>query len=636
MCGIAGIFDPEAPLAPADAEAGRKMSRALIHRGPDEEGWQQSPHLVFAHRRLSIIDLSSGQQPMVSRDKNHTLVFNGEIYNFRELRRDLEAAGHAFATHSDTEVILIGYREWGRALVEKLRGMFAFVLHDARANLIFGARDPIGKKPLYFARRGSKFFFASELGSLCAGGAMDGRLSPEGVDLYFSLGYIPAPHTVYADAHKLCAAQAFTCSSRGLETWTYWDCAATARQSVPEPEARQQLAGLLDGAVERRLLSEVPLGAFLSGGIDSNLVVSSMAKVSLSPVQTFTVGFGGKSALAGVDDEREAAARAAAYYGARHESLEIASATGDLLPELLEHLGEPLADPSIFPTYLVCRAARRRVTVALTGDGGDEPFGGYSFRYGPHLWEEKIRRFAPDFVRAPGARLLHGIWPAASGWPRWLRLQTLWRNLSVSPLEAFLMDQSPRRPGNEVGAAARRRRRPALEWMRNLFDQAAGLDPLSRLLYVDTRLYLCENVLVKADRMSMANSLELRAPLLDQDLVAFAFTLPAALKFSGSESKVLLRNLARERVEPGICNRPKTGFSFPVESSMRQAWRGRIEENLFAGEAIPALREQIPEADLRAAWKRFLAGDNTHQQYLWSAYVFAVWYRRVHAARFKA
>jgi asparagine synthase (glutamine-hydrolysing) len=625
MCGISGIFNPKGILGPDAREVCGRMNAAMLHRGPDQGGFHEDRGLVLGHRRLSIIDLSSGQQPMVSGCGRYTVVFNGEIYNFAALRAELEGLGHAFRTRSDTEILLEGYKAWGRSMLERLRGMFAFALHDRREGILFGARDPIGKKPLYYRYLEGTLYFASDLNALRASGADCGGVSPEAVALYFSLGYIPAPHTILAGARKLVAGEAFFHSARGFETWIYWDISLAAGEAAPDAgRTETQLAGLLDGAVARRLVSEVPLGAFLSGGIDSNLVVATMARLSADRIKTYCAGFGERTALPGVRDERELAAAAAIHYGSLHEEIKISPDGDGLLASLMPFLGEPLADPSIIPTYLVCREARKRVTVVLTGDGGDEPFGGYSFRYLPHLREERIRACLPAAWLAPLASLLGGL---AKLVPALRRLRIPLRNLAVDAGEAFYLDQCLWAGEADLfGPALRPHRRAAGDLVRSLYRKASGRDELTRLLYVDTRLYMCENVLVKADRMSMANSIELRSPLLDQDLVAFAFTLPGSAKIKAGECKAPLRRLARSRIAPGLADQPKTGFSFPVEAYLRSGWKAGFEEAVFAPDS--PLREYLDLEKVRDVWTRFQAGENGRVVFLWAAFVFALWARQ--------
>ncbi|MEO7424721.1 MAG: asparagine synthase (glutamine-hydrolyzing) [Fibrobacteria bacterium] len=622
MCGISGIFNPRGPLGPDAKSACERMNGAMLHRGPDQGGFHEDDGLVLGHRRLSIIDLSSGQQPMISGCGNYAVVFNGEIYNFAELRRELEGLGHVFRTRSDTEILLEGYKAWGRELLGRLRGMFAFAVHDRRAKVLFGARDPIGKKPLYYRLAGDTLYFASDLNALRASGVDCGPISAEAMSLYFSLGYVPAPYCILSGARKLASGEAFSHSPKGFETWTYWDIAlGNEDASMDEAAAVERLEGLLDMAVSRRLVSEVPLGAFLSGGIDSNLVVSTMARASKEPVKTYCAGFGERTALHGVRDERELAAAAAAHYHSVHEEIRIAP-DGDVQPaSLMPYLGEPLADPSIIPTYLVCREARKRVTVVLTGDGGDEPFGGYSFRYLPHLREQKIRSMVPGPLLGPLAASMGGL---AGMLPGLGRLRVPMRNLAVGPGEAFYLDQCLwAGEAGLLGGSLAKHRDAARDLVLSLYARAAGRDDLTRMLYVDTRLYMCEDVLVKADRMSMANSIELRSPLLDQDLVSFAFTLPGSLKIKGGECKRPLREVARRRIAPGLADQPKTGFSFPLESYLRAGWKAEFESAVFAPDSV--LREHLDLGKLRDVWRRFQAGENGKVGFLWAAFVFALW-----------
>ena len=622
MCGISGIFNPRDPLGPDALPACQRMNQAMLYRGPDQGGFHQDEGLVLGHRRLSIVDLSSGQQPMHSGCGGLVVVFNGEIYNFIELRRELEGLGHVFRTRSDTEIILEGYKAWGKSVLDRLRGMFAFALFDRRERTLFGARDPLGKKPLFYRIAGDTLYFASDLNALRASGVDCGPISAEAAALYFSLGYVPAPHCIFSGVRKLAAGEAFRHSPKGFETWTYWDLDLGAvDNSMTEAAAVERLEGMLDGAVSRRLVSEVPLGAFLSGGIDSNLVVSTMARVSKDPVKTICAGFGERTALPGVRDERDMAAAAAAHYGSIHEEIRIAPDGEDLLPALMGFLGEPLADPSIIPTYLVCREARKRVTVVMTGDGGDEPFGGYSFRYLPHLREERVRAGVPGALLGPLASAVGGL---AGLLPGLGRLRTPMRNLAVGAGEAFYLDQCLW-AGEKglLGPSLEKHRNSARDLVLSLYGRASGRDELTRMLYVDTRLYMCEDVLAKADRMSMANSIELRSPLLDQDLVSFAFTLPGSLKIKDGECKRPLRQLARGRIAPGLADQPKTGFSFPLESYLRGAWRPAFEAAVFAPDS--ALREHLDLDEVRDLWKRFQGGENGRLGFLWAAYVFALW-----------
>ncbi len=631
MCGIAGIFNPTARLAPSDYEACRSMTDAMLYRGPDESGFFQDEHSALGHRRLSIIDLSTGQQPMHSADGRCILVFNGEIYNFQDLRAGLAADGYPFKTKSDTEVILAGYEKWGIQVVDKLRGMFAFALYDSKLRRLLAARDPIGKKPFYYSvAPGGALHFASDMQGLAASGMLEGKISPEAVGLYLNLGYIPAPHSVYRDVLKLKAGHALVYDSEGLRQWQYWDLDLETAKPCDESASLARLEELLDRAIKNRLVAEVPLGALLSGGIDSNLVVAAMSKLSQSSVKTYTAGFDEKAELGGTRDERKLAAAAARFYGTAHQEIPIDGDAVEIAPGLAAYLGEPFADSSSIPTYMVCNAARKKVTVALTGDGGDEPFGGYALRYIPHLLEGKIRRTLPQGVLRSTAAFLAPRWPAAPGLPRWLRLSTILRNLAATPTESFFMDQAIYNGDlSPIQNEFRNGRELAIGLVGDLYRKAARCDELTRILYVDVKLYMPEDVLVKADRMSMANSLELRSPLLDQDIVSFAFSLPGELKIHHSKTKYLLRLLAENRAAREIMNHPKTGFSIPIESYLRRNYRRMFEDNVLRKDS--AMGNYLKPEPMASIWGRFIKGENRNAQFLWAAFAFSLWLKNFHS-----
>jgi asparagine synthase (glutamine-hydrolysing) len=604
------------------------MTRAMAYRGPDEEGFYHDRNVSLGHRRLSIIDLSSGQQPMQSCDGEQILVFNGEIYNFLELRAEL--ADYPFKTKSDTEVIIAGYWKWGMQVVDRLRGMFAFTIYDRRLNQIFASRDPLGKKPFYYhITKTGTFYFASDMQSLAASGMLPGKISHEAIQHYFTLGYIPAPLSIYQNVYKLKAGHALRYNSNELKTWSFWDIDFSAQAQYPEPILEEKLDDLLNRSVKRRLIADVPVGAMLSGGIDSNLVVSTMARQSTGTVRTFTAGFGEKTSMLGTRDERQAATAASEYYGVKHKNISISNEKEFILPKLLSYLGEPLADNSILPTYLICRAIRQHLKCALTGDGGDEPFGGYSFRYLPHLTEERIRNIVPCAALTPLAVILEKIWPIGEYLPHALRLNTIFRNLAVPSEQAFFLDQALRIvPDSPLLPEVVKGREAALQKVAELYNKGAGRDELTRILYVDMKLYMAEDVLVKADRMSMANSIELRAPLLDSEIVEFAFSLPDRMKIRKKECKYLLRKLAARYVDPQILNLPKTGFSIPVESYMRNSWRSDFESRILSVDSD--IFEFIDNIKMHAVWKNFLQGDNSQLSVLWSAYVLSMWFSEFH------
>ena len=390
MCGITGFVDFGGHARDAAQVRVKKMADTLVHRGPDEEGFYVDDYVALGHRRLSIIDLSSGQQPMSAADGKVQIVFNGEIYNFMEIRAELEARGHRFKTHCDTEVILIGYLEWGENCVDRLNGMFAFAIWDARNKRLFLARDRVGKKPLYYYRKGSQVAFASELKALQAGGHFSEAVDPESLDCYFTFGYIPAPRTIYRDVRKLQAARCLTISGSAERERQYWRLSFSDPIARPINEAVDEFEALLDDAVKCRLMSEVPLGAFLSGGIDSSLVVSSMVRQTQRSVITNSIGFEDRRL-----NELPAASAIAAYLKTEHHEFVVEPMATDVLEKIAWHFDEPFADSSAVPTWYACEMARRTVTVALSGDGGDESFGGYTFRYLPHMMESRFRAAMP-------------------------------------------------------------------------------------------------------------------------------------------------------------------------------------------------------------------------------------------------
>ncbi|MGH8209567.1 MAG: asparagine synthase (glutamine-hydrolyzing), partial [Steroidobacteraceae bacterium] len=435
MCGIAGFIDFGGHARPQAAARLKRMTDAIRHRGPDEEGYYVDDCAALGHRRLAIIDLSSGQQPMSALGGQVQIVFNGEIYNFLEVRAELEARGHRFATRCDTEVILHGYLEWAERCLEKLNGMFAFAIWDARHRVLMLARDRVGKKPLYYWRSGSQLAFASELKALRAGGLCPDAVDRQSLDCYLSFGYIPAPRTIYEGVRKLGSARSLLVTEASQTERRYWDLSFAAPVSRPLEDAVDEFEVLLDEAVKCRLMSEVPLGAFLSGGLDSSLVVASMARALNRPVITNSIGFEDPAF-----NELAVAGSVAAALATDHHEFVVQPQAAEVIEKIAWHFDEPLADSSAVPTWYVCEMARRTVTVALSGDGGDEGFGGYTFRYVPHMLESKIRAAIPTPVRQAVFGALGTMWPGSARLPAPLRLKTIFENLAVGDPEAYYRD----------------------------------------------------------------------------------------------------------------------------------------------------------------------------------------------------
>ncbi|HCY86277.1 MAG TPA: asparagine synthase (glutamine-hydrolyzing) [Desulfobacteraceae bacterium] len=622
MCGIAGFVNFSHHSRDAAGETIRRMTDRLAHRGPDAEGIYTDGMAALGHRRLSIIDLEGGSQPMTDRTGRYTIVFNGEIYNFPEIRCQLEDLGHVFDTASDTEVILYAYAQWGDAAVEKLNGMFAFALWDSRDKVLFLARDRVGKKPLYYTWDGRCFAFASELKAITAGGFTGRDIRPQALDAYFSFGYIPAPFTIYRDVDKLAPATRLTVSGQGISRDTYWDLDFRNQVQMTMDEAAEELESLMRDAVRCRLMSDVPLGAFLSSGLDSSLVVSFMAELAHSPVRTHTVGFGNQEFC-----ELSGARLIAEHFGTRHTEFMAEPEDIDSIRTIAGILDEPFADSSALPTWHVCRHAREKVTVALTGDGGDEAFGGYTFRYLPHVFESRIRTLLPRAWRRVLLGPLGQLYPGTSRLPKPLRLKTIFENLSVSDARAFFQDlvwlrQDTRRKVYTPEFMGQLNGFHPGELVLPLYHGSPAADPLSRSQYTDIHFYMTDDVLVKADRMSMAHGLELRNPLLDYRILEFGARLPAELKMNQSRGKLILRELAGRRLPASIVNLPKKGFSIPAAQWLRTGLKEMCLETMQGSRVV---EECLNPKELRRIWDAHQSGQKDHSVFLWSVMMLGLW-----------
>jgi asparagine synthase (glutamine-hydrolysing) len=623
MCGIAGFVDFAGHETQEARTRLQKMTGSLVHRGPDASGHYVDAQAALGHRRLAIIDIDSGQQPMAAADGNLQIVFNGEIYNFQDLRAELEGIGHAFRSNSDTEVILQAYLAWGEHCVERLFGMFAFALWDRRQRALLIARDRVGKKPLYVWREGSRIAFASELKALRAGGQCPSAIDPQALDCYFTLGYIPAPLTIYRGVRKLSAAHCARIDANGERSRRYWHLAQPAPRAVSMEAAVDEFEALLDDAVRCRLVSEVPLGAFLSGGLDSSLVVSTMSRLTARPVITNSVGFEERAF-----SELDVARATATHLNTEHHELLVSPDAAAILPRIAWHFDEPLADSSAIPTWYVCEMARRSVTVALSGDGGDEAFGGYTFRYLPHAAEARVRAFLPAPMRALLFGPMGAFWPGSARLPRPLRLKTILENLAASDAEAYFRDLAWLRDDT-------RRLIYAGDFMRSLqgfsarelvlphYIGSGATDAVSRAQHADICVYMTDDVLAKVDRMSMAHSLEVRCPLLDHRILEFAATLPSALKMDGRRGKLPLRRLAERRLPAQVLAMPKRGFSIPAAQWLRTGLRPLAEGLLFDSDR-DVLRTLDREA-LRRLWVEHQGGARDHSVFIWAVMMLALW-----------
>ncbi len=624
MCGIAGYF-AASPGGDESEALLRRMNRALAHRGPDGEGVFVSEHCGLAHRRLAVIDLETGQQPVVSGDGRAALVFNGEIYNFRELREELARSGHVFRTHGDAEVILALYREHGEACVHRLRGMFAIAIWDGPRRRMWLARDRIGIKPLYYSWDGRRLLFASEVKGILEHPGVSRALDPAAIDDYLTYAYIPAPRSAFRDVRKLEAGHMLSVTERGVTDTAYWDVDLGPHAAARFPEAAAALLGTVRESVGAHLVSDVPLGALLSGGLDSSAVTGLMAACTAEPVHAISVGFPGADA-----DELPYARIAARAFGARQDEVRVAEPSADLLDTLAWHYDEPFADPSATPTFLLCEAARRRVTVCLSGDGGDESFCGYR-RYRVAVTQGGLAAAVRERV---GAEALAGsLARAPSGrWlPKPLRRESLLTRFGRTPEEQY-------RAGMTLFSAELKERLYAPEWAARLaghdpasvlaphLARAEGWDPVARLQYLDFKTYLADGILTKVDRASMAHGLEVRVPLLDHRVVEFAASLPSRYKVSRGQGKLVFKRALRGLVPREILTRRKAGFTPPMDRWFRGNLAPLVEERVFAPDAFVA--EVFDRRALRSLWQGHLDGTRSAASQLWAALMLESWARR--------
>ena len=581
MCGIAGIIDTREARS-IDQTLLERMNQVQFHRGPDDGGIHVEPGVGLAHRRLSIIDLSNGHQPLFNEDGSVVVVYNGEIYNFPDLTRELLAAGHQFRTHCDTEVIVHAWEEWGEACVERFRGMFAFALWDRNHRTLFLARDRLGIKPLHYALLSDgRLLFGSELKSLLECDELPRQIDPASVEDYFAFGYVPEPRTIFEGVFKLPPGHTLTIrqGDTRLHPRQYWDVDFRPNGVTDEREAREQLFERLQEAVRIRLIADVPLGAFLSGGVDSSAVVAMMAGLNSEPVNTCSISFGDPAY-----DESQYASMLAMRYHTDHQVEEVSPDDFGLIDRLTDIYDEPYADSSAMPTYRVCELARKRVTVALSGDGGDENLAGYR-RYRWHLYEQRMRSILPLSLRRPLFGALGRLYPKADWAPRIFRAKSTFEALARDDIEGYFHSVSI------LGDTIRSRlfngdfRRDlqgyqAVEVFRGHAAQAPD-HPLSRIQYLDLKTYLVGDILTKVDRASMAHGLEVRVPILDHKLVEWVAGLPPEFKLRGREGKYLLKKSLESRLPREILYRPKMGFAVPLASWFRGPLRERVRKALL-------------------------------------------------------
>ncbi len=582
MCGITGIFDTQGKSG-IDRKMLEAMNQSQFHRGPDEGGIHIEPGLGFGHRRLSIIDLSSGQQPLFNEDQSVVVVFNGEIYNYVDLMPELQALGHTFKTHCDTEVIVHAWEQWGENCVDRFRGMFAFALWDRNRQTLFIARDRLGIKPLHYALLpDGHLIFGSELKALTTHPDLRREIDPCAVEEYFAYGYVPEPRTIFRSAFKLPPGHTLTLKHGKPvpQPRKYWDVPFQPTGPISLADAEEELIARLKEAVKIRMVAEVPLGAFLSGGVDSSAVVAMMAELSDEPVNTCSIAFTDPKF-----NEAEYARMVAERYRTRHSVGTVDPDDFSLLDRLATLYDEPYADSSALPTYRVCELARKNVTVALSGDGGDENFAGYR-RYRHHMNEEKMRSLLPLGLRRPLFGLLGTIYPKADWAPRMFRAKTTFEALARDSVEGYfhtvsLMKDSMR---EKLYSASFRRELQGYRAVEVLRRHAAGSptdDPLSLVQYLDMKTYLPGDILTKVDRASMAHALEVRVPLLDHKFVEWASGLPSNCKLKGTEGKYIFKKALSPHLPDDILYRPKMGFAVPLAAWFRGPLKHRMRESVL-------------------------------------------------------
>jgi len=621
MCGITGIFDTHGASEISRALLDR-MNETQFHRGPDEGGLHLEPGVGLGHRRLSIIDLSSGQQPLFNEDGSVVVVFNGEIYNFQQLVPELEALGHVFRTHSDTEVIVHAWEAWGESCVSRFRGMFAFALWDRKQETLFVVRDRFGVKPLYYAFLDSgEFIFGSELKSLMAHPGLAREIDPLAVEEYFAYGYVPEPRTIFKRVCKLPPGFTLTLKrgqARALPK-QYWDMPFTPVAVKDEASAMDELVERMQESIRLRMIADVPLGAFLSGGVDSSAVVAMMATQSRTPVSTCSIGFDDPAY-----NEIEFAQQVADRYHTRHHVETVASNDFSLVDKLAQVYDEPYADSSALPTYRVCELARKHVKVALSGDGGDEHFAGYR-RYRWFRYEERLRAVMPLALRRPLFGTLGKLYPKADWAPKVLRAKTTFEALARDTVEGYfhgvsLLSDAQRKQLFSPAFKRELQGYEAVEVLRRHAAVAPTDDPLSLVQYLDMKTYLVGDILTKVDRASMAHALEVREPLLDHELMGWVSGLPIDLKLNGTEGKYLLKKAMEPYLPHDVLYRKKMGFAVPLEAWFRGSLAATIR-NVVLGERL-ASTGMFNQNFLRQVVEAHQSGRRDYSVILWTVLMF--------------
>jgi len=621
MCGICGLFEFDRQ-EPISADLVRRMTDTIIHRGPDDDGVYVGPGIGLGFRRLSIIDVAGGHQPISNEDGRIWVMLNGEIYNYPELRTELLNRGHKFTTRSDTESIVHLYEEHGEDCFRRLRGMFAIALWDSRERKLLLARDRVGKKPLFYAADKKRLRFGSELKCLLAVDNSIRTIDRQAVSDYFSFGYIPAPKTVYRDVRKLQPGHYLVASSTGIREVPYWDLSFAEVEDRSEDEWCEMLRHSLCEAIRVRLMSDVPLGAFLSGGVDSSSVVAMMSHLMKRAVTTCSIGFEDKEY-----NEANFAREISKKFRTDHHEEVVHPEAVEVLKKLVWHYDEPFADSSAIPTYYVSRVARQSVTVALGGDGGDESLAGYRRYYFDHL-ENRLRAMVPAGMRRDVFGPLGRAYPPLAWAPRVFRAKATFQSLSRSPLQGyfntmsiFRADEKPQLLSRDFQASLGGY--DSIEVLQHHYDRAGTEDLLSRIQYVDIKTYLPDDILAKVDRASMAVSLEVRAPMLDHHFLELTAKIPSFLKLRGKSGKYIFKKAMAEALPHDILHRRKQGFAVPLARWFRKELRDLAHEAIFSRDD-----GVLDPKYLRRIWDEHQSGTSDRSSHLWAVLMYREWHEK--------
>jgi asparagine synthase (glutamine-hydrolysing) len=620
MCGIAGYLTDNEERQHGSVVA--RMCERLTHRGPDAQGYFCGPGVALGHRRLSIIDVKGGDQPLGNEDGTIQVIFNGEIYNYLELREELLEKGHRFVTRTDTEVLVHLYEEVGECLPEFLNGMFAFAIWDSRRHELFLARDRFGEKPLYYTSSvpGFRFCFASELKALAVVPGFEDAVNLRSVTDFLAFSYVPGPQTIYENSFKLDPGHSLTVTRRGLRIRKYWEAKFCANPAAKLEDTVEEIRTLAGDAVHRRMISDVPLGAFLSGGVDSSSVVALMTAKAPRRVKTFSIGFTDERF-----DERRFARLVVDRYRTEHTEEVVSPSIHETLDTLLDHYDEPFGDSSAIPTLYLARLTRQHVTVALSGDGADEIFGGYR-RYLFGVLEEQLRSMMPDWFRQSVIKIGARYYPKLDFLPQVLRGKVLLTNLAQNIGDAYFTSISVFRD-QELDAVLAPEVRYAIDpytprqSFRRRFEEVADLSPLEQMQAVDFHTYLPGDILVKVDRATMAYSLESRAPWLDHRLAELACRLPASFKLHGRIGKYVFKQAMAAFLPPELIARRKMGFVVPLAEWFKTSLKPTFESLVLRGE----MERYLSLAEVRRIWREHQSGVRNHDSKLWNLLMLSCW-----------